>query len=980
MESSSLFASLERVSSRYRQGVFRWSEGATPEALRSLEVHIGRPLPKGLVAFLSKHNGADLFRGSVRIRGTSDVAFADLTAPQVILFADGPDEALWGWAVGRDGSPVFGLWTGHHLEPVAATFEAWLRGTLAVVEARAVRMEDQITIRLESTPDDPWLQARVGTHLLERGKTQQAIERLRHAVKVYPNHVRAWQKLGDALSMGDARGAREAWLEAFRRSHLPLTWPGAPGLGEDLLGSLAASVSEARSWEKELERFLEDRVTDVRTAYGVRLLEEVSCRYAKSLISRGLRRQARALLSDGVSRLEVSSWGRPSWKSLLMLARIEMDLGNHDEVEQIVRRVVHQGSLDERAQAFLLLAELVITRQEPWAEDVLEEAGREGLSETGRLYWMLLRAERAVRQERLEEARTVLMDAQQLSAHLGAPALDAWLNLVAGDVAMLDGRTKEARAAWRRGLDTLGDRKVEVGHRMELRLGDLALKQGDDKAAYAWYARAVEGYAVADLPVREGWTLLRLGRLCARTGDEGAGQAHLEAAYKRFTEADLAAGVAAVDAAMGQSGRSLAWHLERASAHAKARHDAQRARPPWNRSDADRPERRLGAHRLAIAACDVEVVRALKTEMEACARAISVGRGRPTDAPVLRYTASVDLLGGHRSFEAAEVLLKHLIDRTLEGSAYRSLLGAVARSPNAALVDGLLRVIETPAKFTGPAVATSCEVLGLRRERASVGELQELVGPDANIKVRHAAVVALGRIGERGSIPVLVESLKEPRLAEPAALALLMLGDPQGLHFHREALAQGRTDLSGHPGEIVGRYGGPENLILLRTVAEAGGEMGLGALVGLGLLGDPRGVQTLLEYLKSRDTRSFEVAASALEVLTGHHEDVEEPGARQRWDDWWVAHAERFALGVRHRAGVPMDAGWLISRMEDVDPYTRRTAYDELVITTGVSLPFDAEGPWRLQQAHLREWRAWWQANQSRFPAGSWYLDGQGVS
>jgi len=337
-------------------------------------------------------------------------------------------------------------------------------------------------------------------------------------------------------------------------------------------------------------------------------------------------------------------------------------------------------------------------------------------------------------------------------------------------------------------------------------------------------------------------------------------------------------------------------------------------------------------------------------------------------------------LGGHRSFEAAEVLLKHLIDRTLDGSAYRALQGAVARAPNAALVDGLLRVIESPAKFTGPAVATSCEVLGLRRERSAVGELQELAGPDANIKVRHAAVVALGRIGDRASIPVLVEALKEPRLAEPAALALLMLGDPQGLHFHREALAQGRTDLSGHPGEIVGRYGGPENLILLKTVAEAGGEMGLGALVGLGLLGDPRGVQTLLEYLKSRDTRSFEVAASALEVLTGHHEDVEEPGARQRWDDWWVAHAERFALGVRHRAGVPMDAGWLISRMEDVDPYTRRTAYDELVITTGVSLPFDAEGPWRLQQAHLREWRAWWQANRSRFPAGSWYLDGQGVS
>ena len=72
MESSSLFASLERVSARYRQGVFRWSEEATPEALRSLEAHIGRPLPDGPIG--------------VAVNGVAIYAYStNLTKPVILL-------------------------------------------------------------------------------------------------------------------------------------------------------------------------------------------------------------------------------------------------------------------------------------------------------------------------------------------------------------------------------------------------------------------------------------------------------------------------------------------------------------------------------------------------------------------------------------------------------------------------------------------------------------------------------------------------------------------------------------------------------------------------------------------------------------------------------------------------------------------------------------------------------------------------------
>src|SRR5690606_30594126 len=106
----------------------------------------------------------------------------------------------------------------------------------------------------------------------------------------------------------------------------------------------------------------------------------------------------------------------------------------------------------------------------------------------------------------------------------------------------------------------------------------------------------------------------------------------LQPARERFLAADLAAGIAVVDSLAGDPGASLGWHLERATAQARARHDAQRSRPPYTRSDADRPERRLGAHRIAVAASGEAVVAALAAEMAACVRAHDAGRGgRPKD-------------------------------------------------------------------------------------------------------------------------------------------------------------------------------------------------------------------------------------------------------------------------------------------------------------------------------------------------------------
>ena len=209
--------------------------------------------------------------------------------------------------------------------------------------------------------------------------------------------------------------------------------------------------------------------------------------------------------------------------------------------------------------------------------------------------------------------------------------------------------------------------------------------------------------------------------------------------------------------------------------------------------------------------------------------------------------------------------------------------------------------------------------------------------------------------------------------------SLLLLGEWQGVDSQAQALAaRGARGAASH-GEIVGRYGGPSYLLLLVRVAEQEGPAGIGALQGLGYLGDPRGVPHLLEALGSRDPTRNRVASVSLELITGHHEDPEESLLRGRWMEWWDRHGGDFQPGQRYRHGVQLDPGVLIDRMDHDDPGVRRSTYDELVISTGVRLPFDAEGPWRVQRAHLRAWARWWRDEAAAYPTGRWFFFGDTI-
>lgn len=979
---------LERVVAKYRTDVHHLPPGAPGDALVGLEDHLDRRLPHGIREFLTLHNGANLFRGSLRLRSTSEVVQASEAAPQVVLFADTvPGEVCWAWAVRHDGEPAFGRWRDGALEPMYASFRAWLTAEIAVVESRASQPGEQDEIRLGAAPEDPLQLARAGARTLAAGQLHDARATLQLAVELDPGNVEAWQLLGDALAGQDRGAAAAAWRQALRRCRIPLAWPGAPCFEPAMLDRLERSFSSPELWEGELQSFLHDDVLDVSTARQAAVVSAAGRALVRSLVRRGQRARARQSLAHRIGSGEGLAWDGAPWRLLLDLVELEIGLGHHDAAEALLRQLRRRGPPELQGAGLLRLAQIAVGRQEPWAEAIAQEAQGLGLEPADQVQLELLRVERAVRQQRSDDAQRLLAQLQATIQPLQpGPELQARVALARGDVARLLGELSVARTTYLEGQQLVGPALSEVGCRIHLRLADLHRSTGGLQQATAEAEIAAEGFRRLELPVREAWAMVRIARFLLERpagrgpqADAAMTRARMlcQAARERFIEADLAAGVAAVDSLQREPGASLSWHLERSAALARARHDAQRSRPPLERADADRPERRLGAHRLAIAACDVGVVGALAREMEAAVRASSPGRGRATDPPVLRYIAAVDLLSGHRSYEAARVLLDHLLVRGLEGIVRRALQGAIARSPNAALVDGLLRCVEQPHQHPPSSVSSAAELLGLRRERASVRALVRLLSSAVSLASRRAAIVALGRIGQRNVAGAIVPALDDPQLAEQAALSLLMLGDRRGVDFHGRALTRQRSELLGSPGEIVGRYGGPDHLLLLMRAAGGEDERALGALQGLGLMGDPRGVPALLRALGSRQQHVIEVAAGALQILTGHEEDVTEPGLRGRWNTWWERNQHALPPGVRHRHGAVFDCGALIERMAHHDTYVRRTAYDELVITSGADLPFDADGPWRIQCAHLRAWRQWWQDAGDALEPGRWYLDGE---
>lgn len=960
------FHPLLRVIDRYRRDVHQLEPPPSAESVDGAVGFLGQPIPPTLLAFLNRWNGARLFRGALRIRSVAELAPASEGAPSVIVFADGPgDHDRWAFAPDGQGGAVFGRWGGEAFEPLHEHFDRWLMATVRVLDENIRDPGAQLEARLDADPECGFLLLSTADRALEAGDPDTAGGLLRRATAADPGLVAAWVRLGDAMLGQDRQSARFAYLKALRALRLPAPYPTVHAPEPELIHTLAHLFPPGDAgWERELEHLLAEGVRDVSSFAELALAEAGAVALARVRLDRDARGEAREALAGFLGRVPGFVVRGPCPEATLLLVEIETELGHHDEAEKRLRSFrIAPPPLQARAN--LALGRIAVLRQEPWAEEILREA-LAGLTDPNhRAEALLLLGERHLLLERYAEAEDVFQQAGRLARQLSSDPLAARAALGLGDVLRLRGDGPSAETRYREARALAGENRELLG-RVLLRRGDLHRMTGVLEAAAEDYARAAKIYRELELPLREAWARVRLARL-------GVTEAAVEAT-ELFKASDLAAGVAAADAVTGDPARNLDWHLERATEHARERANAQRVRPPLTRADADRPERRLGAHRMAIAACSVAVAETLGAELESLAKTLDLASPRLTDPKLARYVAAADLLAGHRSYEASEAMLRQVMEIRPGGLAGRALIGALSRSSNAALVDGLLRAIESGGDPNG--VAAAAEVLGWRREALAVPALCRMVERERRAAVRRAAVVALGRIGDAEAIPAVLSALDVPELAEEAAVSLLLLGEWQGVDHHAQALAAQQPNLTRSPGEIVGRYGGPSYLLLLLRTAELEGPAGLGALQGLGYLGDPRAVPRLIDATGARDQTRAYVASGALEILTGHPESVDESLLRNRWTEWWAQNASSFTPGVRYRLGRRMDAGLLIERLSHDDAMVRRATYDELVISTGVRLPFDPEGPYRVQVAHQAAWRRWWREHAEEYPAGRWWFGG----
>ena len=179
------------------------------------------------MGFLRRWNGAQLFRGSLRIRSVSELARVGDGLEPLIAFADGPGERQWAYAPDGFGGWAFGEVVDGALVALHDRFQRWLVPTLQVFDEGDFSPHREEMIRRELDPMSAYLTFRMAEELAELGRNGEALEAYQKATTLDPGLVGAWQKLGQLQLTTDKMQARFSLIKALRATRLPLPYSGA---------------------------------------------------------------------------------------------------------------------------------------------------------------------------------------------------------------------------------------------------------------------------------------------------------------------------------------------------------------------------------------------------------------------------------------------------------------------------------------------------------------------------------------------------------------------------------------------------------------------------------------------------------------------------------------------------------------------------------------------------------------------------------
>ena len=277
-------------------------------------------------------------------------------------------------------------------------------------------------------------------------------------------------------------------------------------------------------------------------------------------------------------------------------------------------------------------------------------------------------------------------------------------------------------------------------------------------------------------------------------------------------------------------------------------------------------------------------------------------------------------------------------------NALRPLIGADARAADV--------LIEHLSDDDLEIRVLAAEYLGLLKAGGAAARLAALAGPGNPLRLRRAAIDALGEIGRPEASKALVAILREePRsLHRAAATALAYIADPSALAL---LVAQAQADRGPTRHEVVRAIGAtlrgrsddrardtlrklvgegstavslaaigglaaaknPADAPLLRTLVEQGGaDRRRAAAWALGEMQDAGSIDALLGALSTRDDRLVGDAAWALgQILAAAPRDARSPAILDRW--LYLGKHSGWAAAVDSAAGIARLL-WAVPRAE----------------------------------------------------------------
>ena len=974
LPSSSLHSPISEIYpilGRFQQHVHHLEPGVEPQRFAERELTLQSGIPDDLRQFLLNHNGAVLFDGDLCIRSINALSIAAANHPEVVCFAqmnvlhdpldlDGVQTEIWAYIIDANGKGCYGIWEDGNFTPLYNSFQDWLLSNVQLLVDGT--FPSAFSKRRGLTPRPIFFDATYIDGWMEHEDYRRAGEVLGELLQVFPT-PKNWLNYATCLKSLQRPGWENALLEAIRNLHFPLSYAGAVPEDNKWLSDVVDAVPALRNSIEEVLEHLWSEETSLLPEY-LSIHDLYNLESVALLLCHATTRPA---LKFSELLDQFSKWNPQFVPTRLILKQIDLytERDQHDVAESLIFGLMRRDQRFE-ADCLLRLARIVVSRHEPWGLHILFDLlDTNPIVEFETEAW-LLATQYCLDNEHFDQARSFLTNVEQHHDIEHQHLFSGWYWQSKAVLSHHEQRLGEASQFFLKAKRQTPESEVV---RLGLILSDEALLYEtlqEPNTANARYESAMRHFSHVNASLRMAETLLSWARL-------SGSQQHFQQAATLFQQVGFASGLSVVDKYLSGRKNAWTWYLETTKDLVQRWVQYRRAQGRGVRQEADNPERRMYGLKMAVSDSPTAIVDVLRTQVYAARAIIERDLVTPAHDQYAYFVAGIELLLAHPSMEAHDAILEFIRSTKMNTVAIEALVHCLSRTRNVQVIDSLQQLLTPEDSVSTHWIAA--QVLGERRETSAIRSIVQLLDTTDELVVQQSCLIALGRLGDKSVIPILDAYGDIPHLMEHWATALLLLGDDIAVHQLAGQLSEGKLGQQSILGHLVGRYGGTTNLLLLKRLGRSELSVNLSAIHGLGYLGDARALPILLEMTGLRDRNKATAASYALELITGHHENTEEYLLRARWQSWLEEH-NKWASNVRYRNGRPMSPAQLIEDLEHDDRLVRASAYDELVIVTGVQLPFDVDGSWRAQKAQISTWKTWWEKNKSTYPVGRWVLHG----